>query len=518
MKIVGVRVPPPAPNCHCVPFGTHETIIAAALLPHLPFWRLSGKTGILGQSGEVNKGYFEMEVTQTNAQGLKREFKVVLAAADLAGRVEGQLAEVQAKARIPGFRPGKVPVAHLKRLYGRSIMAEVVQEAVNEANRKIVEDNQLRLAMDPKIDFPGDAQEIEKAFESNADFAFTVALEVLPKIEVAGFEDIQIERLVTDVEERDVEQVLSRLAEQNRNYTPKEGEAAAEKGDKATLDFVGKIDGEPFEGGSGENVDLVLGSGSFIPGFEAQLEGMKVGESRTISVTFPEDYSAPALAGKAASFDVTLKGVAAPAEVELSDEFAKGFGLENLAALKEKIRENIERDHLAASRGKWKRELLDALDKKFAFDVPEGMVAQEFAAVWRTVEAEQKRSGRSFEDENTTEEAARADYLKIAERRVRLGLLLAEIGQKADIKVSDEEVGQALTQRARAFPGQEKAVWDYYRKNPNALAEIRAPLYEEKVVDYVMSLVNLTDKKVPKEELLRAQDDENEIASESAPA
>ena len=249
-----------------------------------------------------------MEVTQTNAQGLKREFKVVLAAADLAGRVEGQLAEVQAKARIPGFRPGKVPVAHLKRLYGRSIMAEVVQEAVNEANRKIVEDNQLRLAMDPKIDFPGDAQEIEKAFESNADFAFTVALEVLPKIEVAGFEDIQIERLVADVEEGDVQQVLSRLAEQNRNYTPKEGEAAAEKGDKATLDFVGKIDGEPFEGGSGENVDLVLGSGSFIPGFEAQLEGMKVGESRTISVTFPEDYSAPALAGKAASFDVTRQG------------------------------------------------------------------------------------------------------------------------------------------------------------------------------------------------------------------
>jgi trigger factor len=457
-----------------------------------------------------------MEVTQTNAQGLKREFKVVLAAADLAGRVEGQLAEVQAKARIPGFRPGKVPVAHLKRLYGRSIMAEVVQEAVNEANRKIVEDNQLRLAMDPKIDFPGDAQEIEKAFESNSDFAFTVALEVLPKIEVAGFEDIEIERLVADVEDGDVDLVLTRLAEQNRNYTPKDGEAAAEKGDKATLNFIGKIDGEPFEGGTGENVDLVLGSGSFIPGFEAQIEGMKTGESRTIAVTFPENYSAPALAGKAASFDVTLKGVAAPAEVEIGDEFAKGFGLEDLAALKEKIRENIERDHHTASRGKWKRDLLDALDKKFAFDVPEGMVAQEFAAVWRTVEAEQKRSGRSFEDEDTTEDAARADYLKIAERRVRLGLLLAEIGQKAEIKVSDEEVGQALTQRARAFPGQEKAVWDYYRKNPNALAEIRAPLYEEKVVDYVISLVKLTDKKVPKEELLQARgDDANEIADEN---
>jgi trigger factor len=456
-----------------------------------------------------------MEVTQTNAQGLKREFKVVLAAADLAGRVEGQLAEVQAKARIPGFRPGKVPVAHLKRLYGRSIMAEVVQEAVNEANRKIVEDNQLRLAMDPKIDFPGDAQDIEKAFESHADFAFTVALEVLPKIEVAGFEDIEIERLVADVEDGDVDQVLTRLAEQNRNYTPKDGEAAAEKGDKATLDFIGKIDGEPFEGGIGENVDLVLGSGSFIPGFEAQIEGMKTGESRTIAVTFPENYSAPALAGKAASFDVTLKGVAAPAGVEIGDDFAKGFGLEDLAALKEKIRENIERDHHTASRGKWKRDLLDALDKKFAFDVPEGMVAQEFAAVWRTVVAEKKRSGRSFEDEDTTEDAARADYLKIAERRVRLGLLLAEIGQKAEIKVSDEEVGQALTQRARTFPGQEKAVWDYYRKNPNALAEIRAPLYEEKVVDYVISLVKLTDKKVTKEELLQARgDDANEIAGE----
>jgi trigger factor len=459
-----------------------------------------------------------MEVTQTNAQGLKREFKVVLAAADLAGRVEGQLAEVQAKARIPGFRPGKVPVSHLKRLYGRSIMAEVVQEAVNEANRKIVEDNQLRLAMDPKIDFPGDAQEIEKAFEAHADFAFTVALEVLPKIEVAGFEDIEIERLVAGVADADVDQVLTRLVEQNRTYTAKDGEAAAGNGDKVTLDFTGKIDGVPFEGGIGENVDLVLGSGTFIPGFEAQIDGMKTGESRTVAVTFPENYSVANLAGKAVVFDVTLKGVAAPAEVEVDDAFAKGFGLEDLGALKEKIRENIERDHVAASRGKWKRDLLDALDKKYAFDVPEGMVAQEFAAVWRTVEAEQKRSGRSFEDDDTTEDAARADYLKIAERRVRLGLLLAEIGQKAEIKVSDDEVGQALTQRARAFPGQEKTMWDYYRKNPNALAEIRAPIFEEKVVDYVISRVKLTDKMVPKEELLRAGgDDADDSAGENVP-
>jgi trigger factor len=467
------------------------------------------------ESDEVQKGLFQMQVTQTYAQGLKREFKVVLAAADLAERVEGQLIEVKAKARIPGFRPGKVPVSHLKRLYGRSIMAEVVQDAINEAHHKIIEDNQLRLAMDSKIDFPGDGQEIEKVFEAQADLAFTVALEVLPKIEVGGFEDIEIERLIAGVSGADIDQVLARLAEQNRVYTAKEGEAVAENGDKATLDFTGKVDGEPFEGGSGENVDVVLGSGSFLPGFEAQTEGMKTGESRTIQVTFPDDYSAARLAGKAATFDVTLKGAAAPAEVEIGDSFAKGLGFEDLAKLKDAIRANIERDHLAASREKWKRDLLDALDKKYVFDVPEGLVRQEFDAVWRKVEAERKRSGRSYEDDNTTEEAARADYLKIAERRVRLGLLLAEIGARADIKVSDEEVSQALAQRARAFPDQEKIVWDYYRKNPRALAEIRAPLFEEKVVDHIISQVKLVDRKVSRDELLKVNDDAND--GETAP-
>jgi trigger factor len=469
-------------------------------------------------SDEVKKGLFQMQVTQTHAQGLKREFKVVLAAAEFAERVEGQLAEVKAKARIAGFRPGKVPVSHLKRLYGRSIMAEVVQDAVNEANRKIVEDNQLRLAMDPKVDIAGEGQEIEKVFEAQADLAFTVALEVLPKIEVGGFDDIEIVRLVAEVSGADVDQVLARLVEQNRVYTAKDGEAVAEGGDKATLDFTGKIDGAPFEGGSGENVDVVLGSGSFLPGFEAQIEGMKTGESRTIQVTFPDDYSAASLAGKAAAFDVTLKGAAAPAEVAMGDEFAKGLGFEDLAKLKDAIRANIERDHLAASRGKWKRDLLDALDKKYVFDVPEGLVTQEFDAVWRKVEAEQKRSGRSYEDDNTTEEAARADYLKIAERTVRLGLLLAEIGASADIKVPDEEVNQALAQRARAFPGQEKIVWDYYRKNPGALAEFRAPLFEEKVVDHIISRVKLTDRKVLRAELLKVNDeDANDEGGESVP-
>jgi trigger factor len=457
-----------------------------------------------------------MQVTETLSQGLKREFKVVLPATDLATRLEGQLSELQAKARINGFRPGKVPVAHLKRLYGRSVMTEVVQEAVNEAHRKIIEDNALRPAAQPKFDFPGEQDELEKAFEASADFAFTIAMEVLPKIEVGGFDDVEIVRLGAEVEDSEVDEVLKRLAEQNRTFTPKEGEeAVARTGDKATIDFVGKIDGEAFEGGSGEGVDLVLGSGSFIPGFESQLEGLAAGGSRTVSVTFPEDYSAAHLAGKAASFDVTLKGIAAPGEVAIDDELAKGFGLEDLAKLKESIKANIARDYAAASRRKWKRELLDALDKKYSFELPEGLVTQEFDQVWRRVAAEQGQSGRSFEDEGTTEEAARAEYQRIAERRVRLGLLLADIGEKAGVTISDDEFGQALIARVRSYPGQEKVVWDYYQKNPEARAEIRAPLYEEKVVDHILALVKVTDKTVSKEELL-AFDDEDE--DEAAPA
>ncbi|PNG26495.1 trigger factor [Methylocella silvestris] len=460
-----------------------------------------------------------MQVTETLSQGLKREFQVVLPATDLATRLDSQLAEMRAKARINGFRPGKVPVAHLKRLYGRSIMAEVVQEAVNEAHRKIIEDNALRPASQPKIDFPGEKDDLEKAFEAKADFAFTVALEVLPKIEVGSFDGVEIERLVAAVGEDEIDLVVNRLAEQSRPYAPKEGEGvAAEKGDKATIDFVGKIDGEAFEGGSGEGVDLVLGSGSFIPGFEEQLEGLPLGDSRTVTVTFPDDYSAAHLAGKEAVFDVTLKALAAPGATVIDDDFAKGYGLDDLAKLRESIKANIERDYAAASRRKWKRALLDALDAKYAFDLPEGLVAQEFDAIWRRVEAEQAQSGRSFADEGTTEEAARADYRKIAERRVRLGLLLADVGDAAGVKVADEEVNQALFERARSFPGQEKMVWDYYQKNPSALAELRAPIYEEKVVDHILSLVKVTDKTVPKEELLAADDeeDEEEAADSSA--
>jgi trigger factor len=447
-----------------------------------------------------------MQVTETLAEGLKREYQVVLAAADLSTRLESELTDLQAKARINGFRPGKVPVAHLKRLYGRSIMGEVMQAALNEANRKIIEDNDLRLAGSPQIvDLPQDEASLMQTFEKKADFSYKVAVEVLPKFDIGSFEDIAVERLVVDVSDEEVDGLVARLAEQNRTFAPKEGEdAVAAKGDKATIDFVGKLGDEPFEGGTAQDADLVLGSGTFIPGFEEQLEGMKIGESRTITVTFPEAYQNEKLAGQPANFEVILKALAAPAELAIDDEFAKGFGYEDLAKLREGGRASFVTEQAKVARRKWKRELLDALDKKYTFELPESLVTREFDNIWKGVEAEQQQTGRSFTDEGTTEEAARADYRRIAERRVRLGLVLAEIGEKAGTKVSEDEVRQELYLRIRDYPGMEQRLLEYYKQNPEALAEIRAPLFEEKVVDHLMTLVTVTDKHVSKDELVQA--------------
>ena len=448
-----------------------------------------------------------MEVTETLSQGLKREFKVVLPAQDLATRLEQQLSDLKGKVRINGFRPGKVPVAHLRRLYGKSVMADIVQEAVTEANRKIVEDNGIRLALEPKIDFPGDKAAVENALEAKGDLAFTVNVEVLPKFEIGAFDDLALDRDVAPIADSDVDEALQRLVENNRTFNPREDGAAAMIGDKVSIDFVGKLDGTAFEGGSGTDVDLILGSNSFIPGFESQLEGAKAGEQRLVKVRFPDDYQAAHLAAKEAEFDVTVKTTAAPAEIAVDDAFAKGFNFEGLDKLREAIRENLEREYGRATRERLKRALLDALDKRYSFELPEGLVAQEFEIVWRQVEAEQKRSGKTFEEEGGSEEKARAEYHRIAERRVRLGLLLADIGAAAKIEVSDEEVNKALVERTRLYPGQEQAVWNYYRKNPDALAEFRAPLLEEKIVDHILGQARLTDRQVTKAELFKAPED-----------
>lgn len=447
-----------------------------------------------------------MQVTETLSDGLKRAYKVVLPMADLAKRLEGELESMKDKVKINGFRPGKVPMEHMRKMYGKQVMGDVLQNAVNEANRKIVEDNSLRLANEPQIEIDGGDEGVKKAIEVAGDLAFTVKLEVLPKFDIGSFEDIALERPVVAVPDEDVATALDRMASQSRPFNAKEG--ASVSGDKLTIDFVGKIDGVEFDGGKGEGIDLVLGSGQFIPGFEEQLTGASAGDARVVNVSFPENYQAANLSGKAASFDVTVQGVAAPGDLVIDDEFAKGYGMESLDKLKDAVRSTMQRELDSVSRAKLKRSLLDVLDKRYSFELPQTLVEQEFTSIWERVQQEQQQSGKTFADENTTEEAARAEYRGIAERRVRLGLLMAEVGEQEKVSVSDDELSAAIVEQARQYPGQEKAVWDFYQKNQQAVAQIRAPLYEEKVVDVIVGKAKVTDKTVSKEELMKNDEDE----------
>ncbi|WP_262299031.1 trigger factor [Microvirga sesbaniae] len=451
-----------------------------------------------------------MQVTETLSQGLKREFKVVLPATELEERLNSELTTLKDRVRINGFRPGKVPVGHLRRVYGRSVMADVLQNAVNEANRKIVEDNGLKLANEPQIQFPDSQEEVEKAMEAKGDLAFTVALEVLPVFELADLSDVTVKKPVAEVTDAEITESLERMAKQNRTFEPKDG--AAVDGDRVVVDFVGRIDGTEFEGGKGEDIRVELGSNTFIPGFEDQLLGLKAGDTKLVKVTFPVNYMAAHLAGKDAEFDVTVKEVEAPGELTIDDEMAKGFGMDSLDKLKDAIRDAIKRDFDVQSRRKVKKDLLDSLDAKYSFELPPTLVEQEFAAVWSQVVGDMKSNNRTFEDEGTTEDEAKAEYRKIAERRVRLGLVLAQIGEKSDIKISDDEVTQALIERVRQYPGQERQVWEFYQKNPQALAEIRAPLFEEKVVDQILSQVKVDEETVSKDALFSDEDEDGEKA------
>ncbi|MFC2248672.1 trigger factor [Labrys portucalensis] len=460
-----------------------------------------------------------MQVTQTLADGLKREFKVVVPAADIASRTDAQLEDMKGKVRVNGFRPGKVPVAHLRRLYGRSVTADVVNNFVGEANRKIVDDNQIKLAMEPKLDFGADDEGVTQVLDGKADLAWTVAVEVLPTFEVGDINGIKIVKPVAEVADEEVQSRLEDLARRNVTYADKKAKSKAENRDRVIVDFVGKIDGVEFEGGKGEDISVDLGSKTFIPGFEDQLIGVTAGQEKTIEVKFPTNYASDTLAGKDATFDVKVKAVQAPAELVVDDELAKSVGLESLDKLKEVIKSSIEGEYNAASRSKVKRQLLDALDAKYSFDLPPTLFQQEFDNVWLQVEREMQQTGRTFEQENTTEEAAKEDYRKIAARRVRLGLVLAEIGESNKIQVTDEEATRAVIERARQFPGQERQIWEFYTKNPQAIAELRAPIFEDKVVDHILSLADVTENKVSKEDLFK-EDDEQAVsaAAEDKPA
>ncbi|WP_144377554.1 trigger factor [Mesorhizobium amorphae] len=454
-----------------------------------------------------------MQVTETLNSGLKREIKVVVPAGDMEAKLLARLSDAKDKVRINGFRPGKVPVQHLRKVYGKSFMAEVVNEILNES-RTIITGRGEKAAMQPEVIMTEDEKEAEKILAGGSDFEFKLNYEVIPAIEIKDFSDIKVTRPVYDVPESEIDEQVQRVAESSRSYETKSGKAA--EGDRVTIDYVGKIDGEAFAGGAGTDQPLVLGSKEFIPGFEDQLVGTKAGDEKLVTVTFPENYQAAHLAGKEATFDVTVKEVAAPGKLEVNDETAKNLGLESLERLREVVKGQIESQFGSMTRQKVKRQLLDQLDTSYSFEAPSKLVEAEFTNIWNQVNRDLEAAGRTFADEETTEEEARAEYTRLAERRVRLGLVLAEIGEKAGVTVSDEELQRGLFEQIRRFPGnQQQEVYEFYRSNPDALNTLRAPMFEEKVVDHLLGQISVTDKKVSKEELM-AEDEEGETKAKPA--
>ena len=444
-----------------------------------------------------------MQVTETLNEGLKRKLAMTIPAQDLITQLDAKLAEIKDKAVLKGFRPGKVPVSHLKKVYGRSAMTEVMQDAINNSVNQTLTERAERAATQPKIDLSEDQTEINKVLDGQADLAFDVSYEVLPPVALMDFKTISYDRPVVDIADAEVDTEVQRVFRQNRGYESKGEDGVVETGDQLGISFVGKIDGETFQGGSSDHAHVTVGSGEFIPGFEEQLVGMKKDETREITVTFPADYQQADLAGKTAQFDVSVLHIDAPKGGELDDDFAKTLGLENLEALREAVKAQMRTALDSMSRQHVKRQILDALDEGHRFDVPQELVDAEFNQIWDRVKHEIQEHGRSFEDEGTTEEAAREQYRKIAERRVRLGLVVAEVGNQSKIEVTDEEHQQALIAEVRRFPGQEQQVYDYYRKNTQALAGLRAPIFENKVVDYVAGLGQATDKPMDREELTK---------------
>ncbi|HEX2633427.1 MAG TPA: trigger factor [Bradyrhizobium sp.] len=449
-----------------------------------------------------------MQVTETLAEGLKHEFQISVPASDLDAKADARLVDLKDKVRLNGFRPGKVPVSHLKKVYGRSVMAETIDQTIRDTNSQIFTERGFRLATEPKITMPTEQKAVEDILAGKSDLTYTVSIEVVPPIQLADFKSFTVEKPIAEVTDSDVDDAIKRIADQNRTYAAKGDGAKAESGDRVTISFKGTIDGAPFEGGTGEGIAVTIGSNTFIPGFEEQLIGIAPGETRSLKVPFPKNYANDKLAGQPAEFETTATLIEAPQETKIDDEFAKSLGLESLDKLKQAARERLSMEFAGATRQRVKRMLLDRLDESHRFEAPPSLVEEEFKLMWNSIKAEMESSGKTFADEDTTEEAAKEEYHKIADRRVRLGLVLSEIGEKNKITVTDDEVSRAVIERARQMPGREKEVWDYYRNNPNALAQLRAPIYEDKVVDFILELANVTEKKVTREDLYK--DDEAE--------
>lgn len=443
-----------------------------------------------------------MQITETSAEGLRRDFKVVITAQDIESRVQTRLTEVGKTLKIPGFRPGKVPMPILKQRYGQSVMGEVLEEAVNDGAQRAASDNNLRPALQPKI-------EVLK-FDPGQDLEFAVQIEILPEIEPADLSGVEIEKPVAAVADDAVTESLSRLSKGRRTTEKVEEDRAAVTGDILLIDFDGSVDGEKRPGMKGEDYELELGSGSFIPGFEEQLVGAKADSDVTVNVTFPEAYHAAELAGKAALFEVKVKEIRVGKDAEINDDLAKSFGFDDLEALKKAVSERMSDEYGTTSRLRAKRALLDKLAELHSFDVPAGMVEIEFEQIWKRLQEELARGGA--EEEGKDEEALKTEYRDIAVRRVRLGLLLSEIGRRNNITVSRDELNKAMIDEVRRYPGQEQQVFDFFRKNPQAVESLRAPIYEDKVVDFILGTVKVNEVTVSVEELMR-DPDEDEVAA-----
>lgn len=449
--------------------------------------------------------YPTMQVVEKSNEGLSRVIAVTIPVAELNEKLEARIKEVAPQMKLKGFRPGKVPASYVKKTFGRDFMGEIINASLNETSQGALEELKLRPAAPAEMNLTSD---MDKVIAGQEDLAYEMSLEVMPEFTPVDPKTLKLTRPTYEASEEDLDEALKELASQAKSYEDKKGKTVkAADGDQLTIDFLGKIDGEAFDGGAATDADLVIGSGRFIPGFEEQLKGAKVGEEKTIEVTFPKEYQAKHLAGKAATFDVTVKAIKAEVESKIDDEFAKRIGLESLDQLKELLKSNLNQQYAGATRFKLKRALLDILDEGHDFALPPKMVDAEFEGIWAQVSADKDAGQLPEEDAKKSEDELKAEYKKIAERRVRLGLVLAEIGRANNVGVSDQELSNAIMAEARNYPGQEKMVLDFYRQNPNAAAQLRAPIYEEKVVDLIVSVAEVTDEAITKEELMKEEDE-----------
>ncbi|WP_420348349.1 trigger factor [Pelagibius sp.] len=446
-----------------------------------------------------------MQVTEVSSEGLKRDFKVVIGAKEIGDKVEARLRELSARVKIPGFRPGKAPIKLLKQRYGPSVMGEVLERAVTDSSAQALNERGLRPAVQPKIEIV--------SFDDGKDLEYSMAIELLPEIEPMDFSKIALEKLRVAVPETDLEAAMERLASARKDSKPLETARKAEKGDILVLDFKGTVHGEALPGMAADDHHLELGSSSFIEGFEDQLIGTEAGETRQVNVTFPEAYGNEKLAGQPAVFECTIKEIRETVPVEMNDDLAKSMGAESVEDLRDKVKERLGADYEGLSRMRLKRQILDQLAEAHDFGVPESMVDLEFDAIWRQVEADRQQGNVDPDDEGKDEDAIKAEYRTIAERRVRLGLLLSEVGRLNQIDVAQDEVNRALFQEAQRHPGQEQQVLEFYKANPEALAQLRAPLFEDKVIDYIIDLAQVTEREVSPEQL-REEEEKDAAAAE----